>query len=78
MRPPLPTVTYYSDEGNSAPYGQQWREGEPTPDSYGVDSHPERFAGLHSIARALALIEYLAAVYAIEVHDNPAHARDCC
>ena len=64
--------------GTLLPTASKWREGVPAPDSYGVDSHPERFAGLHSIARALALIEYLAAVYAIEVHDNPAHARDCC
>ena len=33
MRLLLPAVTYYSNEGNSALYGQQWREGEPTPDS---------------------------------------------
>lgn len=35
MRPLLPAVTYYSNDGNSAPYGQQWREGVPAPDSYG-------------------------------------------
>ena len=74
MRPLLPAVTYYSDDGNSAPYGQQWREGVPAPDSYGVDSHPERFAGLHSAA--LALLEHLAGDYDVEVHGDPVHARD--
>jgi hypothetical protein len=74
IRPPLPAVTYYSDDGKPIPYGQQWGDGGPDPDSYGVDSHPERFAGLHSVA--LALIEHLAAVYDVEVHNDPAHTRD--
>ncbi|MCU1566817.1 MAG: hypothetical protein JWQ56_1754 [Pseudarthrobacter sp.] len=74
MRPPLPAVTCYSDDGKSIPYGQQWGDGEPHSDSYGVDSHAERFAGLHSVA--LALIERLAAVYDVEVQDDRAHARD--
>ena len=50
--------------------GRWW----PDPDSYGVDSHPERFAGLPSVA--LALIEHLAAVYDVEFHKGPAHAKD--
>ena len=74
MRLLLPAVTYYSNDRNSAPYGQQWREGVPAPDSYGVDSHPERFAGLHSAA--LALLEHLAGDYDVEVHGDPVHARD--
>lgn len=49
--------------------GRWW----PDPDSYGVDSHPERFAGLPSVA--LALIEHLAAVYDVEFHKGPAHPR---
>jgi len=73
MRPLLPAVTYCSSDGNYAPYGQQWREGVPAPDSYGVDSHPERF-GLHSAA--LALLEHLAGDYDVEVHGDPVHARD--
>jgi hypothetical protein len=39
-----------------------------------VDSHPERFAGLHIVARAL--IDHLAAAYDVEVHEDPVHARD--
>lgn len=39
-----------------------------------VDSHLERFAGLHSAA--LALLEHLAGDYDVEVHGDPVHARD--
>lgn len=74
VRPRLPAVTYYSDEGEPIPYGRQWGSGGPDPDSYGVDSHPERFAGLHDVAQAL--INHLAAVYDVEVHTNPAHAAE--
>ncbi|MDV8148066.1 DUF6226 family protein [Arthrobacter sp. B10-11] len=74
VRPPLPAVTYYSAEGTRIPYGQQWGDGSPAPDSYGIDSHPERFAGLHRVA--LALIDHLAAVYDVEVHEGPALAAE--
>ena len=36
-----------------------------------MDSHPERFAGLHIVARAL--IGYLATAYDVEVHEDPVH-----
>ena len=39
-----------------------------------MDSHPERFAGLHVVARAL--IDHLATAYDVEVHEDPVHARD--
>jgi hypothetical protein len=74
VRPLLPAVTYHSDAGKPIPYGQQWGDGGPDPDSYGVDSHPERFAGLHKVA--LALIDHLATVYDVEVHEDPAHAAE--
>jgi hypothetical protein len=74
IRPPLPAATYYSDEGKPIHYGRQWGDGGPDPDSYGVDSHPERFAGLHKVS--LALIKHLAAVYDVEVDENPAHAAE--
>lgn len=73
VRPPLPVVTY-SDEGDPIPYGQQWADGGPDPDSYSVDSHPERFAGLHIVA--VALIEHLNAVYDVDVDEDPAHAAE--
>lgn len=74
VRPDLPAETYYSRDGKPIDYGRQWGEGGPHPESYSVDSHPERFAGLHNVARAL--IDHLAAVYDVDVQDDPAHARE--
>jgi hypothetical protein len=53
---------------------RQWGADGPHPDSYSVESHPERFAGLHDVARAL--IDHLTAVYDVDVQDDPAHARE--
>jgi hypothetical protein len=39
-----------------------------------VESHLERFAGLHLVASAL--IAHLAATYDVEVHEDPAHAAE--
>ncbi|MBP1136320.1 hypothetical protein JOE31_002552 [Arthrobacter sp. PvP023] len=72
VRPPLPTTTYYSPEGAPVPYGGRWGADGPDPDSYSVDSHPERFAGLHVVA--LALIDHLSALYDVDVDSGPAHA----
>ena len=74
VRPHLPAATYYSRDGEPIPYGRQWGADGPDPDSYSVDSHPERFAGLHVVARAL--IDHLAAAYDVDVQEDPAHAGD--
>ncbi|KIS27549.1 hypothetical protein TV39_10380 [Arthrobacter sp. SPG23] len=74
MRPTLPRTTYYSPEGIPIPYGRQWGADGPDPDSYSVDSHPERFAGLHAVA--VALIDHLSAVYDVEVDNDPRHATE--
>lgn len=72
VRPPLPTTAYYSPEGAPVPYGGRWGADGPAPDSYSVDSHPERFAGLHVVA--LALIDHLSVLYDVDVDSSPAHA----
>ena len=74
VRPDLPAKTYYSREGEPIRYGSQWGADGPSPDSYSVDSHPERFAGLHVVARAL--IEHLRAVYDVDVQEDPVHAGE--
>jgi hypothetical protein len=74
VRPDLPTTTYYSRDGDPIPYGRQWGEDGPDPDSYSVDSHPERFAGLHVVAHAL--IDHLVSAYDVDVEEDPAHAGD--
>jgi hypothetical protein len=74
VRPDLPATTYYARNGEPIPYGRQWGGNGPDPDSYSVESHPERFGGLHDVARAL--IDHLTAVYEVDVQDDPAHARE--
>lgn len=74
VRPLLSEGTYYSEDGVPIPYGRQWGDDGPDPESYSVDSHPERYAALHIVARAL--IDHLAAVYDVEVHEDPAHATE--
>ena len=74
VRPGLTEETYYNRDGEPIPYGRQWGEGGPDPDSYSVDSHPERFAGLHLVARAL--IDHLTAVYDVDVQEDPVHAGE--
>lgn len=74
VRPLLPTTAYYSPEGVLIPYGRQWGADGPAPESYSVDSHPERFAGLHAVASAL--IHHLAAAYDVDVDSDPVHAGE--
>jgi hypothetical protein len=74
VRPHLPRTTYYSREGEPIPYGRQWGAEGPAPDSSSVDSHPERFAGLHIVGRAL--IDHLTTVYDVDVHEDPVHAGE--
>ena len=74
VRPHLPTTVYYSPEGEPIPFGRQWGDDGPDPDSYSVDSHPERFAGLHAVARAL--IDHLRDVYDVDVDEDPVHAGE--
>lgn len=73
-RPPLPSTTYYSPDGAAIPYGQRWGEDGPAPDSYSVISHPERFDGLHIVARAL--IDHLTAAFDADADASPATAAD--
>jgi len=74
VRPDLPTTTYYSLDGEPIPYGRHWGADGPDPDSYSVDSHPERFAGLHVVVRAL--IDHLTAVHDVDVQEDPVHAGE--
>jgi hypothetical protein len=74
VRPALPVDTYDAEDGTAIPYGHRWGEDGPDPDSYSVTSHPERFAGLHVVARAL--IVHLVAVYDVEVVEDKALAAD--
>lgn len=70
VRPELPRVEILDETGRPIPYGSRWGWGGPPEDSYSVEAHPERFAGLHTVARAL--IEHLERVFDVDVIDEPA------
>ncbi|MFW0774170.1 DUF6226 family protein [Paenarthrobacter nitroguajacolicus] len=74
VRPDLPSREYREVDGQVIVYGNRWGADSPPEDSYSVQTHVERFEGLHLIARAL--IEYLESVYEVDVSWNPAHAED--
>lgn len=64
-RPPLPSTVFLDEAGEPINYGNRWGMDRPPENSYSVELHPERFAGLHIVAHAL--IEYLQWVYDVEV-----------
>jgi hypothetical protein len=68
VRPAVVEQTYRDADDAVIEYGHRWGSDGPPPDSYSVDSHPERFAPLHDIATAL--IEYLQRSYQVEVTDD--------
>ncbi|MGF6834482.1 hypothetical protein QF015_002665 [Paenarthrobacter sp. TE4293] len=74
VRPELPAREYRGEDGELIRYGNRWGAESPPEDSYSVDTHPERFEGLHAVARAL--VEYLTSNYDVEVSLDPAHAAD--
>jgi hypothetical protein len=73
-RPELPAEVYYDRDDEPIPYGRQWGADGPDPDSYSVDSHPQRFAGLYDVARAL--IDHLTTVYDVDVQHDPVLAGE--
>lgn len=76
-RPALPRHRFYDAEGRIIDYGNRWRSRPgrmPPDDTYGVSSHPERFAPLHAVARAL--IDYLTQNYDVTLTEGPEVAAD--
>lgn len=74
VRPELPSREYRGFDGHTIDYGNRWGTESPPEDSYSVETHGERFEGLHTVARAL--IEYLDSVYEVDISWDPAHAAD--
>jgi hypothetical protein len=77
VRPALPKQLFYDAAGNVIDYGNRWhdRPGRmPPEDTYSVDSHPERFASLHTVADAL--IEHLRQNYEVTVEEGITFARE--
>ncbi|MCT9871637.1 DUF6226 family protein [Paenarthrobacter aurescens] len=74
VRPELPSREYRNAAGKPIEYGNRWGADSPPEDSYSVETHGERFEGLHKVARAL--VEYLESAYEVDVSWDPAHAAD--
>jgi hypothetical protein len=72
-RPVLPATRFIHSTGAAISYGNRWPGGPPV-DSYGVESNPERFAPLHSVADAL--IAYLRREYRVTISEDQAHGDD--
>jgi len=53
-RPDLRVAEYLDARGEPIPYGHRWGSGQPPENTYSVVTHPERFAPVLEVARALA------------------------
>jgi len=74
IRPALPVQEFSSPDGQPTPYGSRWGDEGPPAEAYTMDSNTERFAGLHTVARAL--IEHLCEVYDVDVDPDPERVPD--
>lgn len=72
-RPLIDAPVFRDSGGQIIDYGNRW-DGSPPEDTYSVDTHPERFAPLHTIANAL--IEHLRETYDVEVDEGMETAVD--
>lgn len=73
VRPSISAPVFRDADGQVIEYGSRW-DGMPPEDTYSVDTHPERFAPLHTVADAL--IAYLHATYDVELVEGAAVAVD--
>lgn len=73
LRPSIEAPVFRDADGQVIDYGNRW-SGSPPEDTYSVDTHPERFAPLHTIADAL--IEHLRDTYAVESEESEETAAD--
>ena len=73
QRPSIDAPAFRDADGEVISYGNRWG-GSPPEDTYSVDTHPERFAPLHTVADAL--IAHLRTTYDVEVDEGEETARD--
>lgn len=73
VRPSVEAPVFYDSDGQVINYGNRWN-GPPLEDSYSVDTHPQRFAPLHTVAEAL--ITYLADTYDVEISKGEEPSKD--
>jgi hypothetical protein len=73
VRPSIDALVFLDADGQVIEYGDRWG-GSPPEDTYSVDTHPERFAPLHTIADAL--IAHLRDTYDVEIEEGVETAAD--
>ncbi len=73
VRPPIDAPVFRDADGQVIGYGNRWG-GSPPEDTYSVETHPERFAPLHTIAEALTA--HLRETYDVEVDEGVETAVD--
>lgn len=73
IRPLVKAPVFRDAAGQVIDYGNRWG-GSPPEDTYSVDTHPERFAPLHTVADAL--IAHLSDTYDVEVDEGAETAAD--
>src|SRR5690554_3899819 len=67
QRPPIDAPVFHDDAGQVIEYGNRWPV-EPPEDTYSVESHPERFAPIHTVAGTL--IAHLLDTYDVEIEEG--------
>lgn len=67
QRPPIDAPVFHDSAGQIIEYGNRWPE-EPPQDTYSVESHPERFAPIRTVADAL--IAHLIDTYDVEIEEG--------
>ena len=72
-RPSIDAPVFHDADGRVIAYGDRWK-GMPPEDTYSVDTHPERFAPIHTVADAL--IGHLRQTYDVRVTDDLETAAD--
>lgn len=72
-RPSIDAPVFRDADGQVIDYGGRW-PGSPPDESYSVDTHPERFAPLHTVAEALIL--HLQDTYDVHVVEAAETAAD--
>jgi hypothetical protein len=73
LRPPIAAPEFRDADGRPIEYGRRWH-GSPPAETYSVDTHPERFAPLHTVAEAI--ITHLRERFEVRVSEGHDHAAD--
>jgi hypothetical protein len=73
VRPVIDVPVFRDADGQVIDYGNRW-PGSPPDDTYSVDTHPERFAPLHTVADAI--VAHLRETYDVEIDEGADVAGD--